>query len=530
MRDSVYLKPNVVLEPLYQQWYAWSHLISPATAAMNVLHRHVRIMDSFVQAPGVHERFARDPRMLGAPFLGHPAARVAEVRALRDETRNNHGQMIELANAIAELGKLLRDEARGYALDDVYKRVPELLQGYVELFYDLDNHPAFRFIEPLLYRSRYYDLSAQSVALYLFEKDERPFVLSTPRLADDDVLHLRVPFAHDGLDSLFEMRTKAGSFRRARDELGVTEAQERLFRVLFTEEPAPPRASHAGAVRVLYFGHACVLVETDDVALLTDPVISSGDRADVPRYTFADLPDHIDYVLITHNHQDHVLIETLLQLRNKIGQVIVPHNGGDSLADPSLKLVFQALGFRDVIQIDELDTLPLRGCTVTGVPFVGEHADLDIRSKIGYHVTLANGFRILFAADSCNVEPKVYQRVHEMVGDANMLFLGMECDGAPLSWLYGPLLPERLPRDMDQSRRLAGSDYRRALELVTRFRPSEVYVYAMGQEPWLRHIMALAYTDESRPIVASNQLIDECRARGIVAKRLFGREVMARGA
>jgi L-ascorbate metabolism protein UlaG (beta-lactamase superfamily) len=27
------------------------------------------------------------------------------------------------------------------------------------------------------------------------------------------------------------------------------------------------------------------------------------------------LPDVIDYVVLTHNHQDHVLLETLLQLR-----------------------------------------------------------------------------------------------------------------------------------------------------------------------------------------------------------------------
>jgi len=44
---SVYLKPNVVIEPLIDNWYAWSHLISPATAAMNIKERHVVIMNSF---------------------------------------------------------------------------------------------------------------------------------------------------------------------------------------------------------------------------------------------------------------------------------------------------------------------------------------------------------------------------------------------------------------------------------------------------------------------------------------------------
>lgn len=531
MEESiVYLKPNVVLEPLYQQWYAWSHLISPATAAMNVLNRHVRIMDSYVQAPSVHERFARDPKMIGAPFMGHPAEKVGEVRALRDRTRRDQAHVIEFAEAIAGLHRLLGEETRGYSLEDVYPRVPDVLRGYVELFYDLDNHPTFRFFEALLYRSRYYDVSAQSVALYPLEQDERPFVLSTPRLADDGVLHLHVPFAHPGLDALFQMRSKPAPYRGIRELLKITDAQQPAFRALFTKQSPKPRAEPIqGEVQVRYFGHACVLVEFNGVALLTDPAISSRDGSDVVRYTYTDLPDRIDYVLITHNHQDHVLLETLLQLRHKVGQIIVSRNNGGSLADPSLKLMFHALGFHDVLQLEELETLELRECTVTGVPFVGEHSDLNIRSKLCYHVRLSNGFAMMFVADSCNIEPKLYRHVREIVGDVDMLFLGMECDGAPLSWLYGPLILNRMPRDMDQSRRLAASNYERGIDLVTQFHPSEVYVYAMGQEPWLRHIMGLAYTSESKPIVASNELVEECRARGIVAKRLFGREMLTRG-
>ena len=51
---------------------------------------------------------------------------------------------------------------------------------------------------------------------------------------------------------------------------------------------------------------------------------------------------------------------------------------------------------------------------------------------------------------------------------------------------------------------------------------NEVYVYAMGQEPWLNYIMSIKYTDQSRPIVDSNRLIGTCRERGLVAERLFG--------
>jgi hypothetical protein len=44
----------------------------------------------------------------------------------------------------------------------------------------------------------------------------------------------------------------------------------------------------------------------------------------------------------------------------------------------------------------------------------------------------------------------------------------------------------------------------------------------MGQEPWLNYVMSIKYTKDSRPIVHSNRLIQECRSRGMNAERLFG--------
>jgi hypothetical protein len=97
----------------------------------------------------------------------------------------------------------------------------------------------------------------------------------------------------------------------------------------------------------------------------------------------------------------------------------------------------------------------------------------------------------------------------------------MECDGAPMTWLYGPLLTKQLARKMDQSRRFDGSNFEKGLDLVNRTRPKEVYVYAMGQEPWLTYLTSLQYTAESRPIVESNKLVEECRGRGMTSERLY---------
>ena len=55
----------------------------------------------------------------------------------------------------------------------------------------------------------------------------------------------------------------------------------------------------------------------------------------------------------------------------------------------------------------------------------------------------------------------------------------------------------------------------------------EVFVYAMGMEPWFNHVLALQYSAQSKPIVESDRFIACCRERGILAERLFAeREMM----
>lgn len=527
MEDIVYLKTNVVPEPLFARWYAWPHLISPATAAMNILNRHVRIMQSYIMAPFAHAAAVRNPKMLGGPFMDYEGNKARDVKQLLDETVRQQAYLIDFAKDVRALNRMLCKEADGSSLEPLYERIPERLKGLVELVYDVNNQPSFRFYEALLYQeTALYNPGYQSIMLYLIDHDERAFILSTPRLEDPDKLHLRMPFDHQGIDKLFEMQRTPGSYQEIKHLLQVPAENESLFRSFFTSEAPVPYAPYQGkGIRTRYFGHACILIETATVSILSDPVISYYYPTDVHRYTYTDLPDKIDYVVITHNHQDHILLETMLQLRHKIGHIVVPRNGNGSLQDPSLKLLFTQLGFRNVIEIDEFEKVELPGCVITGLPFIGEHSDLDIRTKLCHHVALKD-HNILLMADSCNVEPRLYERIHKMIGDVDVLFLGMECDGAPLSYLYGPLMTEELPREKDFSRRLKGSNYREGMDLVKRFKPKDLFIYAMGQEPWLNYIMSLKYTDESNPIIASNQLIRECREEGVTAERLYGEKCL----
>jgi L-ascorbate metabolism protein UlaG (beta-lactamase superfamily) len=526
MEGEVYLKPNVLAEPLYNRWYAWAYLIPPATAAMYVANSHMKIMQSFVSAPQTHVAALRNPAMLGGPFMNYGAERVGEVKELMRRTESERGRTLKLAEEIRALDELLLREASGSSLEGLYRRVPESLRGHVELVYDRNHNPSARFIEALLYRSPLYDTSSQSIALSLVTDDSRPFVFSTPRLESSDHIELNLPFDHEALDELFKMKESPAPYGRVREMLGVGEQDERLLSSLFTGERPFATSDYAGeGVRIRYFGHACILIESKGVSILCDPVVSYTYDSEVSRYTYADLPETIDYILITHNHQDHCMFETLLQLRHKTRNVIVPRNSGGDLLDPSLKLILRNIGFRNVTELDELDVVEVEGGTITSLPFLGEHADLNIRTKTAYVIRL-EGKSIICAADSNNVEPRLYEHLRHAAGDVDVLFLGMECDGAPLSWLYGPLLAKPLARKMDQSRRFDGSDFEKGMSLVETLRPRQVYVYAMGQEAWLTYLTSIAYTEQSRPITESNRLVESCRGRGIASERLFGSKEM----
>ncbi len=521
MASKVFLKPNVSAEPLRHQWPAYSELVPPAVAAMHVGNAHIRLMRSFLSAPQVHVAALKDPKMLGGPFINYGADRAGEIKILLEQTLERQAHVLELARAITALDRILAAEATGYTLEPLYEKVPEILQGFVELVYDLNNHPSIRLIEGLLYRSPLHDESLQTVALSLVHGDARTCLLSTPRLMEPGAVHLAIPFRSNKLDALFAMRAVAQPYEWIRDILGVRPEDAATFASFFTETPPARPAPHAGGLRVRYFGHACVCIEGAGATVLSDPLISYQYDSPIPRYTFADLPEKIDCVVITHNHSDHLVLETLLQIRHKVDTVIVPRSNGGALADPSMKLLLESVGFRKVVGLDELERVELADGFVMGAPFLGEHADLDIRSKMAYAVRLA-GKTTYLGADSNNLAPKMYAHVRDAVGPVDLQFVGMECDGAPLSWGHGSLLTNPMPRKMDQSRRFDGSDCQKALRMVEALGASAVYVYAMAAEPWLAHILATNYTDESRPIVEAKKFVEACRQSGRTAERLFG--------
>jgi len=526
--NNCYLKEEVYFEPLFNHWYAWSYLLPPATAARYVVNTHQRIMRSFVNNYELHISASKESVVTGGDFLNCTEDQVEDIQKLIDDIDTRCSDLVQLSNAIKLLDDMLAEHTSGQSVEYLYERVPEELSGYVELVMDLQHRPSFRLIEALLYQSKYYKSSLQSLSFGMLSKvEERPFVLSTPRLPDANHLQLGVSFNEEFVDKIFKSR-----------EIPMTEEEVEVlfeplskvggldYKELFTQEKTKyPYSPVSNGVRLQYTGHAGFLIETNQVAILIDPVIASrGKDFERDAFSFSELPPKIDYICLTHNHQDHVNIETLLQLRYKTKQVIVPKNNGGSLADPSVRLLLKKLHF-NVIEVDDLEEISIPEGRIVSIPFLGEHGDLNIRSKTAWLIEIQEK-KCFFGADSANPDINLYRHMEKELSGLDIYAIGMECVGAPYTWLYGALHTKMVPKVIKDSRRLDGSDAKQAYSVVEMIKPKIVYIYALGLEPWFKYFMGLEYEEDSKQLLESNKMIDACRDIGIEAERMFGRKVV----
>ncbi|MFJ6572565.1 MBL fold metallo-hydrolase [Streptomyces sp. NPDC091292] len=520
--ELLFLRPKVIVEPLVDRFYVWPHTLAPIQAAMNLAFLQVPLLESYLQSPKVHVAASSNPELRGGYFINIAEERADEVRDLLTTIKRDRAGMLRFAEAIAEGQELLRAHATGFDLTPLYPKLPPELAGLVELAYDTDNQAQIRFMEPLAYHSDIYQEERQSVQLSFETGVERPFILSTPRLPSPDVLELDIPFRHAGLEELFKARVRPTTLAKLREALELDDAQTQHLSGMLSDRPSLAEDRHIDAGgRIRYFGHACLVLQTPDAAVVTDPFISADNTAG-DRYTLDDLPDYIDLVLITHGHQDHIVLETLLQLRGRVGRIVVPRGSRGNLADPSMALMLKHQGF-PVVEVDDFDEVEFPGGKITATPFLGEHCDLDIRGKSTYWAEFA-GKKVFIGADSSGIDPMLYRYVKRHLGTADIAFLGMECDGAPLTWLYQALLTKPVTKKMSNSRKLSGSNAAQAADIMTELGAKEAYVYAMGEEPWLGHVMATTYTEDTFQIKQIDEFMTWCKDRGIKAGHLYGQQ------
>jgi L-ascorbate metabolism protein UlaG (beta-lactamase superfamily) len=516
-----FLRSNVVIEALVDRFHAWLHTVAPVQASMNLAFVQVPLLESYLDSPQMHSSASRDPELRGGYFVNIDPERTREVAELLAAIKQDRVGMLQLAAAVAETEGLVRQYADGSDLTPLYSKFPAALNGLLEIAYDTSNQASIRFLEPLAYQSPAYDERRQSVQLSLDNGAERPFILSTPRLPGPDTLDLPLAFARPGLTELAKARIAPTTSARLREALELDDAAAARLEGFLDTRPSLSRDRQlAAGGRIRYFGHACLLLQTPQAAVITDPFISTDNRHG-DRYTLDDLPDYVDLALITHGHQDHAVLETLIQLRGRLGAVVVPHSSRGNLADPSLALYLSRLGF-PVMEVDDFDEVGFPGGTAVATPFLGEHGDLDIRSKSTYWIRIAER-SIYIGSDAAGGSSGTCRHVRSHLGSVDLAFLSMECGGAPLTWLYQGLLTQPDSTKISALRMLSGANAVQAAEIMTELGASEAYVYAMGEESWQGHIMPMAYTQDSYQIRQIEEFLDWCADAGIRAEHLLNK-------
>lgn len=122
----------------------------------------------------------------------------------------------------------------------------------------------------------------------------------------------------------------------------------------------PPRMSKGA--RLSFVGHATWLIQTEGLNLLIDPVWSeraspysfAGPKRIVPpAIAIADLPK-VDAVLVTHNHYDHLDLETLERIWSRDRPKIITPLGNDTIMRPRMPgMTDPAVDWGHVIGIEE---------------------------------------------------------------------------------------------------------------------------------------------------------------------------------
>jgi L-ascorbate metabolism protein UlaG (beta-lactamase superfamily) len=175
----------------------------------------------------------------------------------------------------------------------------------------------------------------------------------------------------------------------------------------YRDEPygrPPPKRVDGEQLRVTFVNHTTVLLQTQGLNILTDPIWSKRcgpvswfgpHRVRPPGIRFEDLPP-IDVVLLSHNHYDHCDLPTLRRLAREHKPRLIAPLGNRQFLEPRRIPVFAEL---DWWQSSELR----KGVNVTSIParhFSGRGLfDRDRSLWTGYMIDTPGG-SICFTADT----------------------------------------------------------------------------------------------------------------------------------
>ncbi|PCJ21431.1 MAG: hypothetical protein COB02_02240 [Candidatus Cloacimonadota bacterium] len=111
-------------------------------------------------------------------------------------------------------------------------------------------------------------------------------------------------------------------------------------------------------------GHACLYIETQGLHIYTDLWFEHTMMGVCRRFPdFGEIEfnlPHPDYVLLSHHHWDHIIIESLARLKKET-QFIIPHN-------PQIWHILNELGFKNITQLHAWQEYFIGSVKIIGTP------------------------------------------------------------------------------------------------------------------------------------------------------------------
>lgn len=234
----------------------------------------------------------------------------------------------------------------------------------------------------------------------------------------------------------------------------------------------------------VWLGHSTVFIQTDGARFLFDPVLTNKlpvwwfmrpfKGADV--YTVDDIPE-VDYLVITHDHWDHLDWKTVTALKDRVGQVVCSFGIGEH---------FEYWGYEPqrIHDLDWQDSIAI-GDSITLRCLPSRH----FSGRLGQHKTLwasylIDGPRRIFVSGDGGYDERFKTFSEQYPGiDLAILENGQYDKG----WKHIHTLPSELPtviRDLGARRVLTYHNSKYALAKHGWTEPLDsIYEHAKGQ-PW----------------------------------------------
>ncbi len=246
---------------------------------------------------------------------------------------------------------------------------------------------------------------------------------------------------------------------------------------------------------LIWMGHSSLYLQISGRRILTDPVLVSASPVSFINGAFAgadiyhpeDMPD-IDYLIITHDHWDHLDYKTMLNLKDRTGKVICPLGVGAH---------FEYWGFDPAI-ITELDwnehTWLDDSIKLTALParhFSGRGFSSNRSLWAGYMLQCPLG-NIYLSGDTGY--DKHFRKIKEQFGTIDLAI--MENGQYNEDWKYIHFIPEDLVKTIEELK---------PLKLMTVHNSK----YALARHAWYEPMQKIAKASEEHSFNLITPMIGE---------------------